>query len=225
LRTHTGIPLHQSDAAARPPVSLKCIASGAPTPHVTWTLDGFPLPQHDRLVVGQYVGVGGAVVSHVNLTGVRTEDGGAYTCTATNRAGKTTHTARLNVYGECGRCGTFNITHYSSSNLVTASFPSALSSLTPGAAYVRPMSVVTAVAGEQLTVHCPAAGYPLAKITWTREGRTLPVTARQTVHENGTLVVTRVQKTGDPGTYTCTATDKQGRSHSAAATVQVLGEW
>lgn len=33
-----------------PSVSLKCIASGAPTPHVSWTLDGFPLPQHDRSV-------------------------------------------------------------------------------------------------------------------------------------------------------------------------------
>ncbi|XP_042236936.1 Down syndrome cell adhesion molecule-like protein Dscam2 [Homarus americanus] len=172
-----------------PSVSLKCIASGAPTPHVSWTLDGFPLPQHDRLVVGQYVGMGGAVVSHVNLTGVRAEDGGAYTCVASNRAGSTSHTARLNVYGP---------------------------------AYVRPMSVVTAVAGEQLLISCPAAGYPLAQITWSRDGRTLPVTARQNVFENGTLVVRSVQKSADGGSYTCKAQDKQGRTHSASATVQVL---
>lgn len=56
----------------------------------------FPCP---RLVVGQYVGVGGSVVSHVNLTGVQVADGGAYTCRAANRAGVTQHTARLNVYG------------------------------------------------------------------------------------------------------------------------------
>lgn len=31
-----------------PSVSLKCIATGNPTPHFTWTLDGFPLPQNDR---------------------------------------------------------------------------------------------------------------------------------------------------------------------------------
>jgi hypothetical protein len=31
-----------------PPVSLKCIATGNPTPHITWHLDGFPLPQSDR---------------------------------------------------------------------------------------------------------------------------------------------------------------------------------
>ena len=31
-----------------PSVSLKCIASGSPTPHMSWTLDGFPLPQNER---------------------------------------------------------------------------------------------------------------------------------------------------------------------------------
>ncbi|XP_069995909.1 cell adhesion molecule Dscam2 [Penaeus vannamei] len=172
-----------------PSVSLKCIASGAPTPHVSWALDGFPLPQLDRLVVGQYVGVGGSVVSHVNITSVRAEDGGAYTCTATNRAGTVAHQARLNVYGP---------------------------------AYVRAMSVVTAVAGEELVVSCPAAGYPLAQLTWSKDGRTLPVMARQKVYENGTLVVSRVEKSRDGGSYTCTAQDKHGRTHSATATVQVL---
>jgi hypothetical protein len=34
-----------------PPVSLKCIATGNPTPHITWHLDGFPLPQNDRCVL------------------------------------------------------------------------------------------------------------------------------------------------------------------------------
>ena len=31
-----------------PSVSLKCIASGTPTPHITWTLDKFPLPQSHK---------------------------------------------------------------------------------------------------------------------------------------------------------------------------------
>jgi len=33
-----------------PPVSLKCIATGNPTPQLRWTLDGFPLPQSERRV-------------------------------------------------------------------------------------------------------------------------------------------------------------------------------
>lgn len=32
-----------------PAVSLKCSSRGNPTPQVSWLLDGFPLPQSDRL--------------------------------------------------------------------------------------------------------------------------------------------------------------------------------
>ncbi|KAA0202808.1 hypothetical protein HAZT_HAZT010653 [Hyalella azteca] len=31
-----------------PAVSLNCKARATPTPHITWTLDGFPLPQSHR---------------------------------------------------------------------------------------------------------------------------------------------------------------------------------
>lgn len=44
--------------------------------------------------------VHGDVISHVNISQVAVEDGGEYTCTAENRAGKVSHSARLNVYGE-----------------------------------------------------------------------------------------------------------------------------
>ncbi|XP_063872912.1 cell adhesion molecule Dscam2-like [Scylla paramamosain] len=82
-----------------PSVSLKCIASGTPTPTISWALDGFPLPQNERLVVGQYVNVHGKVISHVNITRVRVEDGGRYSCTATNTAAAVVHSAPLHVYG------------------------------------------------------------------------------------------------------------------------------
>lgn len=52
-----------------------------------------------RFVIGQYVTVHGDVISHVNISHVMVEDGGEYTCTAENRAGRTSHSARLNVYG------------------------------------------------------------------------------------------------------------------------------
>lgn len=31
-----------------PAVSLKCSAAGNPTPQISWTLDGFPLPSNGR---------------------------------------------------------------------------------------------------------------------------------------------------------------------------------
>lgn len=51
-------------------------------------------------MIGQYVTVHGDVISHVNISHVTVEDGGEYTCTAENRAGRSWHSARLNVYGK-----------------------------------------------------------------------------------------------------------------------------
>lgn len=34
-----------------PAVSLKCSAAGNPTPQISWTLDGFPLPSNGRSVL------------------------------------------------------------------------------------------------------------------------------------------------------------------------------
>lgn len=83
-----------------PSVSLKCSAAGNPTPQISWLLDGFPLPQNDRLLIGQYVTVYGDVISHVNISSVKSEDGGEYECIANSRAGEASHSARLNIYGE-----------------------------------------------------------------------------------------------------------------------------
>ena len=51
----------------------------------------------------------GDVVSHVNISRVRIEDGGQYACAVANRAGAVRHTARLNVYGKARMDG--NVTH------------------------------------------------------------------------------------------------------------------
>ena len=50
--------------------------------------------------MGQYVTLHGEVISHVNISRTVVDDGGLYTCTATNRAGSSSHSARLNIYGE-----------------------------------------------------------------------------------------------------------------------------
>ncbi|KAK8720692.1 hypothetical protein OTU49_013154, partial [Cherax quadricarinatus] len=41
----------------------------------------------------------GHVISHVNISGVRVEDGGSYSCTASNTAASVLHAAPLHVYG------------------------------------------------------------------------------------------------------------------------------
>ncbi|XP_055380718.1 cell adhesion molecule Dscam2 isoform X2 [Condylostylus longicornis] len=82
-----------------PTVSLKCVATGNPPPQFVWTLDGFHIPDNSRFVVGQYVTIHDDVISHVNITNVKEEDGGEYSCTAQNSIGKVTHSAKVNIYG------------------------------------------------------------------------------------------------------------------------------
>ncbi|XP_046991954.1 Down syndrome cell adhesion molecule-like protein Dscam2 [Schistocerca americana] len=85
-----------------PPVSLRCSAAGSPPPQFTWYLDGQSLTAAQvghRYTIGQYVDQRGDVVSHVNISSVRVQDGGLYTCSATNSMGTVSHEARLNVYG------------------------------------------------------------------------------------------------------------------------------
>lgn len=80
--------------------SLKCIASGNPTPHILWNVDGYDIKTSERILLGQYVTLNGDVVSHVNITGLTTEDSGDYECTAISKAGNITHINRLSVYGK-----------------------------------------------------------------------------------------------------------------------------
>ncbi|XP_025265395.1 Down syndrome cell adhesion molecule-like protein Dscam2 isoform X4 [Camponotus floridanus] len=171
-----------------PSVSLKCSAAGNPTPQISWLLDGFPLPQNDKLLIGQYVTVYGDVISHVNITSVKAEDGGEYECIAGSRAGEARHSARLNIYG----------------------LP-----------YVRPMSPVSAVAGKQLYIKCPVAGYPIESIVWEKGDVKLPTNMRQRV-ANGTLFIDTVQRSADEGTYTCTARNKHNFTSHRSVEVRVL---
>lgn len=73
-------------------LSLKCEATGSPLPQITWTLDNSPiLESHSRIRIGDYVTNNGFVNSFVNLTSVRVEDGGLYSCSGKTTSDKTLH--------------------------------------------------------------------------------------------------------------------------------------
>ncbi|XP_044755484.1 Down syndrome cell adhesion molecule-like protein Dscam2 isoform X16 [Coccinella septempunctata] len=80
-------------------VILKCIASGIPSPEMTWELYGRKLSNSERYQIGQYVAVNGDVVSNLNITSINTNDGGLYRCVASSKVGSADHSARINVYG------------------------------------------------------------------------------------------------------------------------------
>ncbi|KAG7310281.1 hypothetical protein JYU34_003034 [Plutella xylostella] len=84
-----------------PALALQCAAAGSPAPRFTWLLDDTPVDEHNTAhrTITQFMSPHGDVVSFLNLTSVRPEDGGRYTCRAANSRGSAQHSTRLNVYG------------------------------------------------------------------------------------------------------------------------------
>ncbi|XP_063540746.1 cell adhesion molecule Dscam2 [Cydia strobilella] len=91
-----------------------------------------------------------------------------------------------------------------------------------GLPFIREMPKVTAVAGSDLVIKCPVAGYPIESITWERDGQTLPLNRRQRVFPNGTLIVEQTQRGDDAGTYTCQAANRQRHAARREVEVQIL---
>ncbi|XP_068224097.1 cell adhesion molecule Dscam1 isoform X19 [Palaemon carinicauda] len=91
-----------------------------------------------------------------------------------------------------------------------------------GLPYIRPMDKVAVVAGENMVVHCPVAGYPIDSIVWEMKGRMLPINRRQKTFANGTLIVEAVQRSADQGRYTCVARNSQGYTARGDLDVQVM---
>ncbi|XP_055628541.1 cell adhesion molecule Dscam2 isoform X2 [Toxorhynchites rutilus septentrionalis] len=81
-------------------VSLKCTASGSPQPQFSWMLDYQPiLSSIHQYTFDQFMTNDGYITTHLNITHVNADDGGLYTCIASNTIGAARHKARLNVYG------------------------------------------------------------------------------------------------------------------------------
>lgn len=90
--------------------------------------------------------------------------------------------------------------------------------------YIRLIPKVTAVSGEELSLKCPVAGYPIEEIHWERNGRELPTDIKQKVELDGRLIISSVQKKIDSGIYTCWAKNKQGHSARRSGEVNVIGK-
>ncbi|CAG9136231.1 unnamed protein product [Plutella xylostella] len=95
-------PVDEHNTAHRysvPQIQVQCSTDTAP--RFTWLLDDSPVDEHNTAhrTITQFMSPHGDVVSFLNLTSVRPEDGGRYTCRAANSRGSAQHSTRLNVYG------------------------------------------------------------------------------------------------------------------------------
>ena len=69
-------------------VQFVCTAEGVPTPIITWTESGMPLPNLNRIQIEEGL---------LTITGIRTNDAGTYECTASNIVGSTQSIFTVNV--------------------------------------------------------------------------------------------------------------------------------
>ncbi|GIY73467.1 down syndrome cell adhesion molecule homolog [Caerostris darwini] len=99
-------------------ISLKCTATGNPPPRVTWYLDGSVIGRTGHVSLGDYITEHAHVISFLNISEARVEDGGEYKCHVSNDVGVTSHSARLNVYGPTFVRPMPNVTAISGEDLV-----------------------------------------------------------------------------------------------------------
>lgn len=81
-------------------LSIKCTATGVPLPQITWSLDGFGLDSLDGLRTGDYVTNDNYVISFVNITSVKPDHGGTYSCKASSESGMVENSASIRVKGD-----------------------------------------------------------------------------------------------------------------------------
>lgn len=84
-----------------PSIELKCEASGEPMPEISWYLDGRRILATDEGNTGveHRITDAGMIESALTVFKVRPEDGGMYSCKASNRLSTVSHHARLQTYG------------------------------------------------------------------------------------------------------------------------------
>ncbi|XP_064074670.1 cell adhesion molecule Dscam2-like [Vanessa tameamea] len=83
-------------------VSLQCTATSDRPPRFIWERDGVVISSNtdSRHILGQMMSsTGVGVISHLNISRTRVEDGGLYSCVAFEGDSSTRHTARIDVYG------------------------------------------------------------------------------------------------------------------------------
>ncbi|RVE53919.1 hypothetical protein evm_001322, partial [Chilo suppressalis] len=83
-------------------ISLQCTATSARPPRFIWERDGVVISSNteSRYSLGQMMSPSGiGVVSHLNISRTRVEDGGLYSCLAVEGDSSVMHVARVDIYG------------------------------------------------------------------------------------------------------------------------------
>uniref|UniRef100_A0A672PBD5 ADAMTS-like protein 3 n=1 Tax=Sinocyclocheilus grahami TaxID=75366 RepID=A0A672PBD5_SINGR len=183
LRIHVGRTAYLTNATHS--LTLMCPAQGLPPPNLSWSKDGAPLQNSDR--------VSWDSDGEVHILSPGASDVGTYRCTATNDLGSDSETTLVLL----AETPTIAASRRNTSDLKSSS----LKVVVGGDISVR--------LGANLTLECPAKGVPRPTVSWHRKEGPLGASASPLL--DGSLLLRNLTPQ-DYGTYSCVAANSIGKS-------------
>lgn len=80
-------------------VALNCLVAGNPVPSITWSVDNTIIKEDSHVYVKYDTDGKDGINTTLFITNAKKNDGGMYTCEASNHLGKAKHMTRVNIYG------------------------------------------------------------------------------------------------------------------------------
>ncbi|XP_052003679.1 ADAMTS-like protein 3 [Xyrauchen texanus] len=194
LRINVGRTVYLTNATHS--LTLLCATQGVPPPTLSWSKDGVPLQNTERVSWDR----SGEV--HISRPGAR--DMGIYKCTATNELGSDSETTQV-LFAEPP---TIAVSQSNMSDLNSTS----LNVVVGG--------VVSARLGANITLKCPVKGVPQPTVSWHHKEGPLSANAHSLL--DGSLLLRNLMPQ-DYGTYFCVAANNIGKS-VASSLLHVSGE-
>ncbi|XP_056590739.1 ADAMTS-like protein 3 isoform X2 [Triplophysa dalaica] len=183
LRIHVGRTAYLTNATHS--LTLMCPTRGSPHPTLSWSKDGAPLQNSERI---SWDGSGELHLSSPDL-----RDVGVYGCTASNDFGADSERSHV-LMAESPKIA---VSRRNTSDLNSRS----VKVVVGGSVHVR--------VGANVTLECPVKGVPQPTVSWQRkEG---PLTTSASTLLNGSLLLRNVTLQ-DSGIYSCVAANDIGKS-------------